>query len=296
MNTRFALIAVFACFLILNLSAQRKPFVDTNVCKVVKMADGFRFVEGPAADANGNVYFSDIPDGKILLFDTKKQLSVFRDSLEGNNGLAFDANSNLIMCEQRGRRLSAINMETGEYTMLVETYNGKRLNSLNDLWIDAKGGIYFTDPRYGQRDNMELETEQVYYFSPAQNTLLRITDDLVRPNGVNGTSDGRTLYVSDWGDYKVYKYTIQADGKVTNKEVFALEKQVDGMTLDAKGNLYMTSDSIQVYSPIGKYLGYIAVPERPSNVCFGGTNHSTLFITARKSLYAIDLAKYFRED
>ncbi|MBN2136787.1 MAG: SMP-30/gluconolactonase/LRE family protein [Sedimentisphaerales bacterium] len=254
--------------------------------KVEKLADGFAFTEGPAADAKGDVYFSDIPNNRIHKWDVKaKKLSTFREDSGGANGLYFDKKEQLIACEGGGRRLVSICPE-GVVTVLADEYEGKKFNSLNDLWITPKGGIYFTDPRYGNRDGMEQDGEHVYYLSPEGKKVIRVIDDMVRPNGVIGTPNGKTLYVADHGGKKTFSYKINDDGTLSEKKLFA-ESGSDGMTIDKKGNIYLTSGAVLVYNKKGEQIERIEVPEGPANVCFGGKDKKTLFITARKSLYAV---------
>jgi len=253
--------------------------------RVEKLAGGFSFTEGPAADAKGNIFFSDIPNNRIHKWSLDGTLSTFRESSEGSNGLYFDKKGNLLACEGGGRRLVSIDPQ-GNVTVLADKYQNKRFNSLNDLWIDAKGGIYFTDPRYGSRDNMKQDGEHVYYLSPDRKKLIRVIDDMVRPNGVIGTPDGKLLYVADHGGQKTFEYTINKDGTLSNKKLFAPEGS-DGMTIDNEGNVYLTTGAVAVYNKGGEKIETINVPEGPANVCFGGKDKHTLFITARTSLYSV---------
>ncbi|MFH1719646.1 MAG: SMP-30/gluconolactonase/LRE family protein [Planctomycetota bacterium] len=253
--------------------------------KVQKLAGDFKFTEGPAADVAGNVFFSDIPNNRIHEFSLDGKLSVFRENSGGANGLYFDTRGNLLACEGGGRRLVSISPQ-GDVAILADSYRAKRFNSLNDLWIDPKGGVYFTDPRYGNRDGMEQDGEHVYYLSDDHKTLIRVINDMVRPNGLVGTHDGKLLYVTDNGDGKTFVYSINTDGTLSNKKLFAPEGS-DGMTIDNEGNVYLTTDGVAVYNKDGKKIEVINVPERPANVCFGGGDMRTLFITARTSLYSV---------
>jgi gluconolactonase len=252
--------------------------------RVKKLAGGFSFTEGPAADAAGNVFFTDIPNNRIHKWSLDGKLTTFRENSGGANGLFFDKSGNLLACEGGGRRLVSINPQ-GEVEVLADEYQGKRFNSLNDLWIDPKGGIYFTDPRYGSRDNMEMG-EHVYYLSPDRKEIKRVIDDMVRPNGLIGTPDGRILYVTDAGGGKTFAYTINQEGTLSNKKLFAPQGS-DGMTIDNRGNVYLTRGAVTVYNKNGEKIEEIKVPEGPANVCFGGKDKSTLFITARSSLYSV---------
>jgi gluconolactonase len=251
-----------------------------------KLAGGFQFTEGPAADKEGNVYFTDIPNSRIHKWSLDGKLSTFMENSDGANGLFFDENGNLIACVGGTGKLVSIDPQ-GKISVLADKHDGKPFNSLNDLWIDPKGGIYFTDPRYGNRDNLPQGGEHVYYLPADRKDPVRVIDDMVRPNGVIGTPDGKTLYVADHGANKTYAYKINLDGSLSDKRLFA-EQGSDGMALDENGNLYLTAKAVDIYNPSGKLLETIDVPEVPANVCFG-KNKKTLFITARTSLYSIDM-------
>jgi len=253
--------------------------------KVEKLADGFTFTEGPASDAKGNVYFSDVPNSRIHKWSLDGKLTTARENTGRTNGLYFDRRGNLLACEGGNRRLTSISPD-GKVTVLADAYQGKKLNSPNDLWIDPRGGVYFTDPRYGPQDGLEQDGFYVYYLPPGGKELVRVLDDLVKPNGVVGTADGKLLYVADAGDGKTYVYRIQADGSLSGRKLTA-PLGSDGMTLDERGNLYLTRGAVHVYSPEGQKIATIEVPEGPANVCFGGADRRTLFITARKSLYSV---------
>ncbi|MFB0525001.1 MAG: SMP-30/gluconolactonase/LRE family protein [Phycisphaerae bacterium] len=256
--------------------------------EIEKLAGNFKFTEGPAADAEGNIFFTDIPNNRIHKWSLDGKLSAFREDSGGANGLFFDKEGNLIACEGGGRQLVSIDPK-GNVTVLADKYEGKRFNSLNDLWIDPKGGIYFTDPRYGRsRDDMEQEGEHVYYLAPDRKKVIRVIDDMVRPNGIVGTPDGKLLYVTDPGGNKTFVYTIDKDGTLSNKKLFAPEGS-DGMTIDNEGNVYLTTKVVAIYNSKGEKIETINVPEQPANVCFGGEDKRTLFITARTSLYSIKM-------
>ncbi|MDF7825086.1 SMP-30/gluconolactonase/LRE family protein [Pontiellaceae bacterium B12227] len=239
------------------------------------LGDGFTFTEGPAADAAGNIFFTDIRANRIHKLPTTGKIEVFRENSGGANGLHFQPNGNLLVCEGVNKRVVSIAPD-GEVTVLAKEYDGKPFNKPNDLWPDAKGGIYFTDPMYG-RNPLTQDGEHVYYITPDRSDIIRVIDDLKRPNGLIGTPDGKTLYVADHGASKVWKYAVNADGTLANKTFF-VEHASDGMTLDAKGNLYITEGSVLVFSPAGKQIREIKTPARPTNVTICG---DTLYITAR---------------
>ncbi len=171
---------------------------------------------------------------------------------------------------------------------MAEGLEGRRFNSPNDLWIDPDGGIYFSDPRYGQDDDKEMDGDHVYYISPDRVSVQQVTDDLVRPNGIVGTTDGSRVYVADEGSGRTYVYTRTEDGSLTNKQLFVAQG-ADGMTMDERGNVYLTGPDITIYNPGGEPVGSIAVPEAPANLTFGGPDGTTLYITARTSLYSVEM-------
>jgi gluconolactonase len=261
----------------------------TADARVEKVAGGFTFTEGVASDAGGNVYFSDIPASRIHFHGVDGSEKVFLENSNRANGLLLDKAGRVIACEGvAGGRLVRIS-PNGKVTVLAEGYDGKTFNSPNDLWMSPGGGIYMTDPRYGSaRDHLPQGGEHVYFIGGNGKTVIRVTDDLVRPNGVTGTADGRTLYIADQGDGKTFRYTILEDGTLTDKQLFASEGS-DGMTLDSQGNVYLTNRAVKVYNPAGRLIDTIEVPENPTNVCFGGTDGKTLYITAQTSVYSVKM-------
>jgi sugar lactone lactonase YvrE len=256
--------------------------------KTRKVADGFRFTEGPAEAQDGRIFFSDIPNEKIHIFDPASgEVSVAVEDSGRANGLMFAPSGALLICEGGNRQLTR---KLGDKkTMLADRFDGKRLNSPNDLVLDGKGGIYFTDPRYGDRSDMELQIEGVYYL-PRGGELRRVIDDMVRPNGLIFSPDKSILYVADNGAKTVIAYRVQEDGSLEKIKKMA-EMAVDGMAMDVLGNLYCTGGPrVVVFAPDGAQRVVIPVPEGTANCTFGGPDHKTLFITAHKGLYAIDLA------
>lgn len=255
--------------------------------KVENLAGGFKFTEGPACDAAGNIFFSDIPNSRIHKWSVDGKLTTFRENSGRANGLYFDKDGNLLACEGGNRRVTRISPQ-GKVTVLADSFGGKRLNSPNDLWIDPRGGVYFTDPRYGSQDGLEQDGFHVYYLAPGSGKLVRAIDDLIKPNGIIGTADGKLLYVADPGASKTFVYKINPDGSLSDPKLAAPEGS-DGMTLDDRGNLYLTRGAVVVYSPAGKKIATIETPERPANVTFGGKDRQTLFITARTGFYCLQM-------
>jgi len=260
--------------------------------KVRKLAGGFKFTEGPAVDAEGNVFFTDQPNDRILKWGIDGKLSTFLQPCGRSNGLYFDKKGNLLACADEKNQLWSIDAK-GKVTVLIKDYKGKLLNAPNDLWVRPDGGVYFTDPfyrrRYWNRGPMEQDGQCVYYLPPDYKTLKRAADDLVQPNGIIGTPDGKKLYVADIRDRKTYVYDINRDGTLSNRKLFC-EMGSDGMTIDSEGNIYLTGRGVTAFDRSGKKIEQIDVPERwTANVCFGGKDRRTLFITASEGLYAIDM-------
>ncbi len=256
---------------------------------VVKLADGFKFTEGPAADAAGNVYFTDQPNDRILMWSVDGKLSTFLEPCGRSNGLYIDARGTLWACADEKNELWKIDLKTKQKTVVVKDHGGKLLNGPNDVWVAPSGGAYFTDPLYKRpywkRGEQEQDARGVYFLS-ADGKLARVDGDYKQPNGIIGTPDGKTLYVADIGAGKTNAYDIQPDGTLKNRREFCKQGS-DGMTIDSEGNVYLTSKGIAVYNPAGKKIAQIDVPEGPANVCFGGKEKQTLFITARTGLYSI---------
>jgi gluconolactonase len=250
----------------------------------------FSFTEGAAVDRKGNVYFTDQPNNKIWEYDVKGRLSLFLDPAGRSNGMYFDHRGRLVTCADEEEQLWAIGPHK-KISVLLRDFGGRRLNGPNDLWIDAGGGIYFTDPYYQRpywvRTRPDLEGQKVYYLAGGASQAVVVAGDVVKPNGIVGTPDGRYLYVADIGDGKTYKYKIGANGALSDRELFVTQGS-DGMTLDERGNVYLTGDGVTVYDSSGKKIAHIPVPEKwTANLCFGGKDKKTLFVTASEGIYIL---------
>ena len=250
----------------------------------VPIPGSYQFTEGPEADADGDVYFSDIEAGKIYKWAPAGTVTVFVSGLNEPNGLMFDRAGNLIACEGGNGRLIAIDPQ-GRITVLADQYNGVRFNEPNDLWVDPLGGIYFTDPAY--RSPVVQPGQDVYYLPPDRSRVLRVIDDLIQPNGIVGTPDGKRLYVADYAARQTFAYDIAGDGALSNKRLF-IASGSDGMDLDPAGNIYLTTNfQIRIYDSSGSHLLDIPLKEDPTNLAFAGADGRTLFITARTAVYTI---------
>lgn len=257
-----------------------------------KLAGDFVFTEGPACDREGIVFFTDQPNDRIMKWSVDGKLTTYMQPCGRANGLSFDHEDNLWACADEKNELWRID-RAGKPTVIAKDYKGKLLNGPNDLWIKRGGGLYFTDPcyerPYWKRGPKEMD-ECVYYLAPDGTTLTRVIDDLKQPNGIIGTPDGKVLYVADIGARKTYRYTIQPDGSLKEKKLFC-ELGSDGLTIDSQGNIYLTGKGVSVFAPAGNKIEQIDVPEPwTANVCFGGKDRQTLFITASKSLYGLRMA------
>jgi gluconolactonase len=293
------------------LAPQAKTQVAALVC----------FLEGPAVDDKENVFFSDIISNRILKMNARGEVSVFRSDSGRANGNAFDAQGRLITCEGFGlgpggrRRIVRTDMKTGDVTVLTERYEGKRYNSPNDLCVDDRGRIWFTDPRYGDRENMEMKDEGVYRIDPDGTVIRALTQPSVeKPNGIAVAPDGRTLYVIDsndqvGGNRKVWAFDVSEQGALSKRRLiydFRQGRGGDGVRVDMKGNLWVAAgirkprppgevtdipQGVYVISPQGKLLGRVPIPEDyVTNLAFGGPERKTLFVLAGTSVYKIPLA------
>jgi gluconolactonase len=257
---------------------------------VEKLADGFLFTEGPASDAKGNIYFTDQPNDRIMEWDISGKLSTFMQPCGHSNGMSFDKDGNLWTCADQNNELWCIS-PVRKVTVIPSKYKDKPLNGPNDLWNTPDGGVFFTDPYYKRtwwdHDTMPQDCQAVYYLAPDHKTIKRVADDLEVPNGIVGTPDGNFLYVADIRGNKTWKYSINKDGSLSGKKLFC-NMGSDGMTIDVKGNIYLTGTGVQVFNKEGIYIGSIPVPENwTANVCFGGNDMKSLFITASKGFYRI---------
>jgi gluconolactonase len=292
MNFIKAQIWLTLSLVILNASVSAQSSVVAKGSVPVLVSSEFVFTEGPAVDKEGNIYFTDQPNDKIMKWSADGSLSIFMDGTGRSNGLFIDKNGNLFACADLNNQLWMID-KSKNVTVLVKDFNGKKLNGPNDLWIDPQGGIYFTDPFYKRdywtRTEKEIEEENVYYLSPDRAKLTIAAPGLMQPNGIIGTPDGKKLYVADIKGRKTYSFIIQKDGTLTDKKLFA-DMGSDGMTIDSKGNVYLTGKGVTVFNSKGEKIETIPI-DAPwtANVCFGGKDRKTLFVTASKSVFTVKM-------
>jgi gluconolactonase len=295
-------VAALALLLAVGLiAADENPIVPPGA-KLEKVWGEGSFTEGPAYGPDRCVYFSDIGN-RIMKYDPATgKTTVYREPSGRANGLDFDAQGRLVACEGAntgGNRRVSITDKDGKVRTLADRWQGKRFNSPNDLTIDTKGRVYFTDPRYVGDEPREIATESVYRIDP-DGSVTQIITDVQKPNGIILAPDMKTLYLADnnpQGNRHLLAFPLKADGTVGPKQVlhdFKEGRGIDGMSIDVKGNIYAAAGAgkqggVYVFSPEGKQLAFIPTPEDPSNCVFGGKDRKTLYVTAGKSLYRIGL-------
>lgn len=264
--------------------------------EVTKVQGDFKFTEGPAADAKGDIIFSDIPANRQYRLGADGKASIFREPSNHTNGSMFNSEGELVCCEMDGR-VVAISPDGKQSRPIAAMYQDKRFNAPNDLVIDSADGVYFTDPHFLAPEPLPQGVTAVYY-AGGGGLVKRLIDDLKAPNGVILSTDEKTLYVVPSMQEEVMAYPVESPGKLGKGKVFCRLKQPagqqgrggDGLTIDTKGNLYIaTGLGLQVFDHDGKTLGIIEVPEPPANVTFGGPDFKTLYITARTSLYKAEM-------
>lgn len=258
-----------------------------------RLATGFEFTEGPVWVPAGYLLFSDTRANRILRWAPDAEVGVFLEPSGRANGLALDLQGRLVACQAEARGLASIDLETRALVPLVGSYDGKKLNSPNDLVVDEHGGVWFTDPRYGGGEPLEQEVMGVYYRSAA-GELKRVISDLPRPNGICLAPGGEWLYVANPDRREIVRYPVEGPGAIGAGSVwFTGEAEQDGIgpdgiSADVEGNVYATYASLVVLSARGEVLQRLALSEKPSNCAFGGAEGKTLFVTARTSLYAVE--------
>ncbi len=260
-----------------------------------KVLDNFQFIEGPVWHPDNYLLFSDIPANIIYRYNPgESQAEIFRNPSGGANGNTLDINGNLISAEHFTRRVSRTDIE-GNITTIVDSYNGQRLNSPNDLAVRSDGSIYFTDPPYGiSQDQEELGFYGVYRIDP-DGSLNLLDNSFIRPNGIVLSPDETKLYVNDSQEKFIRVYDVSTDGSISNGRLFAdlssstLSGTTDGMKVDTLGNVYTTGPGgVWVFSPEGSRIEFVQVPENTTNLAWGDEDYKTLYVTASSSLYKIE--------
>jgi gluconolactonase len=288
------LLAVAANFDVRDEAGFKKIVVPD--AKLEKLATDMKFIEGPVwvtSQDGGFLVFSDIPNDELKKWTPQDGLTTFRQPSHNANGNTVDRQGRLVSCEHSGRRVSRLEKD-GTLQTLVDRFDGKKFNSPNDAVVKSDGTIWFTDPDYGLGGKPhDYEGCFVFRFDPKTQSLTVVAKDFDKPNGICLSPDEKKLYVADSGKPRHIRiFNVQKDGRVTGGAVFCeIDKGVpDGIRCDAKGWVYSSAgDGVHIFAPDGKLIGKILVPETPANLCFGGKDGKTLFITARTSLYSIQL-------
>lgn len=264
--------------------------------KLERLATDLRFTEGPVwlPTDGGFLVFSDIPADELKKWSSQNGLSTFRKPSRNANGNTVDHRGRLITCEHSGRRVSILEAD-GSLRTLVDLGDGRKFNSPNDAVVKSDGTIWFTDPPYGlPRDAVkEQDGNYVFRYDPNTQKATRVAEGFDMPNGLCFSPDEKKLYVADSGKPRHLRvFAVQPDGTLKDARVFCeIDRGVpDGIRCDAQGRVYSSAgDGIHIFTPDGKLIGKILVPESAANLCFGGADGKTLFITARTSLYSIPL-------
>lgn len=294
----FSTVLLLAAILTSGVQADETTTLVEPGAKVIKLATGMKFTEGPVwLPKEKKLVFSDIPNSKLMQWSEADGLSLFRPS-EQANGNILDLEGRIISCQHAARNIIRIEAD-GSTTVLADKYEGKRFNSPNDVAVRSDGTLWFTDPPWGLVGKSELPGHFVFKLDPKTGKVEVIIKDLAMPNGIVFSPDESRLYVADTGGHNkhpdpafhklpagIHCYEVSPDGKL-GKKLFRIEQGSDGMAVDVQGNLYTTHGKVHIYSADGKKLEQIDTPEGPANVCFGGDDFKTLFITARSSLYSI---------
>jgi gluconolactonase len=311
--TSLAIGAVAACLMYAAAAAQNAaappppqiaiPGVIAADAKVELIKDGFQGAEGPVVAFDGRVFFDDIPANKTYVIEQNGEIVPWREDTRGTNGLSLTKDGRLLGAEMNGRRLIAVSLKDKSVTPLVTEFDGKPLRAPNDVIADKKGGVYFTDPIVGSNPPPPPNSgpARTLYRRP-NGQVIMIDDTQNFPNGLTLSPDEKTLYINDFNGESLWAYDVQPDGSVKNRREFVkllecektpqgtLRSRADGMAVDSKGRIYTTSvPGIQVISPRGEILGIIRLPNGGRNMAFGGSGRHTLYITAVKALYRVQL-------
>jgi len=253
------------------------------------LGTGYGFCEGPAADGRGNIYFSDGKKDSIHYYEVGKPVALFVDDSTDANGMMFNAQGELCVCEGAAHRVVAIDVTTKEKRVLADQIDGISFNEPNDLAVDRTGGFYFSDPNYQHHGQPTVMKQDTYYCS-AEGPVARVSTVCFKPNGVLLSADEKTLYVADARGQRIFRYKVDGPGRLAEETLWinGLGANPDGLTLDEHDNLYIClgRKGIKVFSPKAALLGVIEVPYA-SNTCFGGPDFKTLFVTSADKFLGI---------
>lgn len=284
----------FVALLPSTIRAQSDPKVTAPDAELKLVAEGYSFTEGPTADEAGNVFFTDQPNNRIIRFDFDSgQVETWMEPSGRSNGLFFVHPQKMIACADENNELWVIHPESKQHKVIVGQFEGRRFGGPNDCWVDRDGTIYFTDPLYKRpywKHTISSDHPRGVYRVTTSGEVIQELSDLRQPNGIIGDSQQRLLWVADIGAKRTYRFKITEDGSLSDQQLFC-ESGSDGMTLDNRGNVYLTGNQgVTVFDPQGKLIQTIAVPRRwTANVTFAGPNNQHLFITAGDAVFTIEM-------
>jgi gluconolactonase len=258
--------------------------------KVERVAAKLAYADSPVWARESFLLYADPPNNKIYKLSRGSEPVIFREDLNGAQGMTYDSQGRLYICETRGRRVIRLDKK-GATEPVADTWQGKKLNAPNDIVVRKDGHVYFTDPAFGnQMDTRELDFYGVYHVNP-KGELALAAKWKTRPNGIALSPNGRLLYVTDSDERTVRAYDIEKDGAPANERVLisGIAGIPDGIRTDEKGNLYVAAREIYVYNSAGKQISHINLSETPSNLAWGDNDFGTLYVSARTSVYRIRL-------
>jgi gluconolactonase len=286
-----SVISIIAVMLTCAGASPKASLVEDGAA-LEKLAGAYSFTEGPAADTRGNVFFTDQPNDRIVKWNAADgTVADWLKPAGRSNGLYFDSHGNLLACADENNQLWSISPER-KVTVLLKNFDGKLFNGPNDLWVHPDGTIYFTDPLYKRPywkpdPVARQDGRHVFMLKAGEAVPFIVARGLKQPNGIIGTPDGKTLYIADIESKRTHAFDIASDGKLENQRLFC-ESGSDGMTIDERGNLYLTGKGVSVFNSGGTQIHHIEVPEPwTANLTFGGADRRLLFITASKGIYGL---------
>lgn len=283
------------CSLLLSLCVVRLTTAQSTILlpesELILISDKFKFTEGPAADSNGDVLFTDQPNDQIIKYSFHTgQVSTWLKPAGRSNGLYYASEKSLIACADDQNELWEIDTSSKEHRVITKNFGDRRFSGPNDCWVDQDGSIYFTDPLYRRpywTQTFSDDHPRGVYRVDKEGKVSQVADDLQQPNGIIGNTQKRLLYIADINAGKTFRYRIGEDGTLSEKTLFC-ESGSDGMTIDQEGNVYLTGRGVSAYNPDGKKIMHLPVPRGwTANVTFAGPERRHLFITAGDSVFVI---------
>jgi gluconolactonase len=261
---------------------------DYSAVKIDRVAGGYRYTESPLWGHEGLLLYSEVPSGRVYRLLPNQRPEVLHEFAEGAQGITFDKDGRLYVCQPKGRRVVRIG-RTGELEVLAERFEGKRLNAPNDIVVRRDGHVWFTDPAFGsQQDARELDFYGIYHLPP-KGELELVARWSGRPNGIALSANGRVLFVANADERSVSAFDVDRRGAATNerKVISQIAGVPGGIRVDEEGLVYVAAEKVFVYHPDGRLKGALALPETPSNLCFGDTDYGALYVTGQTTVYRL---------